>query len=87
LNFAIQFGSRRIVLVGYDMRIDRGICWHGKYGKGLSNKTEADVIHWRKKLDAQSPMLREIGVEVLNASPVSTLEAFPKVEFEAAMRF
>jgi hypothetical protein len=56
LNLAIQFGSRRIVLVGYDMRIDEGICWHGKYGQGLGNKTGTDVIRWRKKLDAQAPL-------------------------------
>jgi hypothetical protein len=85
LNLAIQFGAKRIVLVGYDMRIDRGICWHGKYGQGLINKTETDVIRWRKKLDAQAPLLKEIGVEVLNASAVSTLTAYPKVDFAATL--
>ena len=85
LNLAIQFGSRQIVLVGYDMRIDRGICWHGKYGQGLSNKTETDVIRWRKKLDAQAPWLKTLGVEVLNASSVSALTAYPKVDFAEAV--
>ena len=73
------------MLVGYDMRIDLGINWHGGHKHGLSNKGIVDVIRWRKVLDAQAPLLKKLGVEVLNASPVSTLTAYPNVDFGAAM--
>jgi hypothetical protein len=85
LNLAIQFGAKRVVLVGYDMRIDQGINWHGGHKHGLPNKGIVNVIRWRKVLDAQAPLLAKMGVEVLNASPVSTLTAYPKVEFADAM--
>jgi hypothetical protein len=85
LNLAIQFGSRRIVLVGYDCRIDIGINWHDGHRHGLPNKGIVDVIRWRKVLDAQAALLKKMGVEVLNASPVSTLTAYPKVEFGVAI--
>lgn len=85
LNMAIQFGARRIILVGYDCRIDQGINWHGGHKHGLPNKGEVCVILWRKVLDAQAPLLKKLGVEVLNASPVSTLTAYPKVDFAGAV--
>lgn len=46
-----------------------------------------DVIRWRQVLDAQAPLLSKVGVEVLNASAVSTLTAYPKVDFAAAMHW
>jgi hypothetical protein len=85
LNLAVQFGSRRIVLVGYDMCIDQALNWHGGHKLGLLNKSVGDVIRWRKMLDAQAPMLASLGVEVLNATPVSALTAYPKVDFAAVI--
>lgn len=85
LNLAVQFGARRIVLVGYDMRVDLGVNWHGEHGHGLPNPGAPNVIRWRKVLDAQASLLTNMGVEVLNASPVSTLTAFPKVDFTTVM--
>lgn len=85
LNLAVQFGVRRIILVGYDMRLDRGVHWHGKHGGGLTNPTVTSVERWRRVLDAAAPLLEDIGVEVLNASPVSTLTAYKKIDFEEAM--
>jgi hypothetical protein len=85
LNLALQFGARRVVLVGYDMRVDLGVHWHGKHPKGMNNPSDVNTRRWRQVLDAQAPLLRDMGVEVLNASPVSALEAYPKVNFAAAI--
>lgn len=85
LNLAVQFGAAKIVLVGYDMRLDRGIHWHGKHGAGLSNPTNPSVDRWRRRIDAVAGLLGEIGVEVVNASPVSALENYRKVDFEEAI--
>mgnify|MGYP002145968013 CR=1 FL=1 len=35
LNLALQFGCTRIILVGYDMRLDKGLHWHGAHPKEL----------------------------------------------------
>lgn len=85
LNLALQFGARRIILVGYDMRVDLGVHFHGKHPKGMNNPAAVNVRRWRQILDAQAPLLAGLGVEVLNASPVSALEAYPKVDFAAAV--
>lgn len=85
LNLALQFGSRRIILVGYDMRVDLGTHWHGDHPKGLNNPVDANVARWRRVIDAQAVLLERLGVEVLNASRVSSLQKYPKVDFAAAV--
>lgn len=67
------------------MRVDRGTHWHGDHPKGLNNPADVNVRRWRQVLDAQAPMLKEMGVSVINASPVSALEAYPKMTLEAAI--
>lgn len=78
INLAVQCGAARLILVGFDMRIDRGIHWHGKHDRGLSNPTERLLAKWRGIIDGQAPRLAELGVDVVNTSAVSALEAFPK---------
>ncbi|HEU4985065.1 MAG TPA: hypothetical protein VFT58_05445 [Nitrososphaera sp.] len=81
LNLAVQFGAKRVVLVGYDMHLDKGLHWHGRHGSGLCNPTRGNVARWRRVVDEAAPLLHEIGVEVLNASPTSALTAYRKVDF------
>lgn len=85
LNLAVQFGARRVILVGYDMRVDLGVHWHGKHPNGMNNPSAVNTARWRQVLDAQAPLLSEMGVEVINASPVSALEAYPKMTLQAAL--
>ena len=79
LNLAVQFAAKRIVLVGFDMTIEHGTHWHGEHPRGLTNPREFNMERWRRVLDATAPVLRELGIEVLNTSEVSKLNAFPKV--------
>lgn len=85
LNLAVQFGAKRIILVGFDMRLDRGVHWHGLHPGGLHNPNARNVERWRRVVDEAAPMLKALGVEVLNASPISALRAYPKVPFEEAI--
>lgn len=85
LNLAVQFGVRRIVLVGFDMRIDKGLHWHGPHKGGLHNPNPANVARWRRCIDEAAPVLEALGVTVVNASPVSALAAYPKVDFAEAI--
>lgn len=85
LNLAVQFGARRVVLVGYDMHLDAGVHWHGRHGGKLSNPTSANARSWRKRLDDVAGTLAGIGVEVLNASKISALQNYRKVDFEEAI--
>lgn len=85
VNLGIQFGSKKIVLVGFDMRIDKGLHWHGKHEDGLHNPHNGQVERWRKALDAAKPSLDAAGVRVINCSQVSALIAYPKMKFEDAL--
>lgn len=84
LNLAAQFGARRIILVGYDMTIDHGVHWHGPHGAGLRNPTVASLKRWREALDRAAPSFAAAGVEVLNASAISALTAYPRISLETA---
>lgn len=84
-NLAVQFGAERIVLVGYDMRIDRGLHWHGNHPQPWNNPTEKTVARWRRCLDEAAPTMRALDIKVLNASSVSALAAYPKVTLEEAL--
>ncbi|WP_458760541.1 hypothetical protein ACSVBT_07040 [Afipia sp. TerB] len=85
LNLAIQFGARRILMVGVDMRLDRGIHWHGRHGVGLNNPREENIVKWRRVLDGVAGAITKLGVDVVNCSPVSTLTAYPIVDFSEAI--
>lgn len=85
LNIAVQFGARKIVLVGFDMRLDRGMHWHGKHPRGLNNPRDTNLMPWRLALNGAAETLSRLSVEVINASEVSTLTAYPIMSLQQAL--
>lgn len=85
LNLAVQFGAMRILLVGFDMHMAAGVHWHGDHGKGLNNPRDHNFMKWRRTFDKAARTIRDIGVDVVNASLDSALTAFPKMTVEQAM--
>lgn len=79
LNLAVQFGAKAIVLVGFDMRVDHGVHWHGRHEQ-MNNPTEDSVSRWARILDGVAGQLQKLGVSVVNASAVSALKNYRKVE-------
>lgn len=85
INLAIQFGAKKIVLVGFDMTLANGAHWNpGDRGVGRpeAGRTES----WRAALDGCADQFRSLGVEILNASEPSALKSFEKVTLERALR-
>lgn len=82
VNLAVQFGATAILLIGFDMR---GSHWHGRHPQPLRNPDESSFPRWRKVLDGAAGKLRSLGVDVVNASPVSALNAYPKMTTERAL--
>lgn len=82
LNLAVQFGAKRIGLVGFDMRSDQGVHWHGEHPRGLNNPKTRNFINWRLAFDDAALHLAKLGVRVFNLSPVSTLTCFPFAKLE-----
>lgn len=85
LNLAIQMRVKRVLLVGYDMRIDGGLHWHGPHPDGMSNPRRGAIERWRRVVDGAARVAAERGIEVLNCSPVSALRNYPKVDFAEAL--
>lgn len=85
INLAVQFGASRLLLVGFDMRIDRGAHWHGEHGGGLSNPTDAGVSRWRAVLDRNAAYFEAVGVDVINCSAVSALRNYRKMDLDCAL--
>lgn len=83
LNIAVLAGAKKIVLLGYDMRFDGGKQhWFGEHP---IRNTEAEFATYAKRFRSTLPQLKTLGVEVLNCSPISLIDAFPKVTIEAAL--
>lgn len=84
INLSLQWGVKKIILVGYDMQLDNGSHWHGDH-KGLNNPTKPNVDRWRKTIDANAQTIQDLGVRVFNCSPVSALKRYPKTTIEEAL--
>jgi hypothetical protein len=64
-----------------------GVHWYGRNGWPMANNPdEANFRRWRSAFDAAAPVLREKGVDVVNAAPFSDLKSFRRMSLEAALR-
>jgi hypothetical protein len=86
LHLAYLKGAKKIVLFGFDYGPGHQ-GWHhneGHYGF----RQEQDRVKWRgwaENFDNTLTVLAASGVEVINASPGSTISAFPKCTIQEAM--
>lgn len=85
LNLAVQFRASKIILVGYDMRIDMGLHWHGSHPRSLNNPLAKNIDRWRRAVDGAAPILYALGIKTVNVSPISTLQAYPKMSLTEAL--
>lgn len=86
LNLALQFLPKKIILIGLDMTLAHGVHWHGPHKKGMNNPKEQSVLRWRKCLDTAAHIVGQLGIPVINASSISTLQNYPKMPILEAIR-
>lgn len=85
LNLAILAGAARVLLLGFDGAPVRGRThWHG--GHRRATPAEAYPLY-AKAMSESARDIRALGVEVINCSPGSVIDAFPIVELAAALPF
>lgn len=78
LNLAAQFGAARILLIGFDCQDRGGKHWYGRNDAyQMSNPDHSTFRRWVPAFATAAGQLTERGVEVVNASPVSDIKAFP----------
>lgn len=83
INLAIHTGVKRIILLGFDMNLDKeqNQHWHKVYA---GNKRTVQSV-FRKQLigfPAIAADAKRLGVEIINANPNSKINDFPKMNFK-----
>jgi hypothetical protein len=87
LNLALQWGARKIILVGCDNTDAHGLHWYGRNNWQHANNPDAGCFRrWNEAFDAAPRVLREIGAEVINCSPLTALKTFPVMSIEDALK-
>lgn len=84
IQLAAHRGARRVVLLGFDMKAgaDGRVHWHAEHPRPSDPSTPPSFIPHFRSLVAP---LAARGVEVLNATPGSALDAFPRSTLEEAL--
>lgn len=86
LNLTVQFGAKRILLIGYDMHIGGGLHWYGpNKWQDANNPNDSIFARWIAAFDCSVSILKQLGIEVINCSPFSALQCFPKMSIEDAL--
>lgn len=84
VNLALLLGARRIVLVGFDMRlVDGRSHFFGDHPAGL--RKTANYQNFIRAFEVAAASL-PAGVEILNATRGSALTCFPSVDLERALQ-
>ncbi len=77
VGLARLFGAARVILLGYDMQMTgQRTHWHGDH-RNLGNPTQDRLKVWRKRF---AEMAEQADIEILNATRVSALNCFRKVD-------
>lgn len=80
VQLAIHLGAEKVLLLGYDASVKAGSHWHGAHLR-TKNPDETRCEKWRRqfsKLDTK-------GAEVINCTPGSAIECFPKMPLSEAL--
>jgi hypothetical protein len=83
ISLAVHTGAKRIVLLGFDMKLNgnNDQHWHNIYGKAHLDETKMRKLPFDRHLRG-FPVIaqdaKQMGVEILNANPDSAINDFPK---------
>jgi len=83
INLAVHFGVKRIILLGFDLKME-GINshWHSVY-KSRDVKSQEHSFHRHlRSFPAIAKDAKRMGVEIINANPDSALTEFKRVSLK-----
>lgn len=84
IQFAMQQGASRVLLLGYDCSLAAGTHWHGDHQK-TKNPDAQKVAGWHKQFAQVAAEAKARGVDVINCSRHSALNCFPRLSLEEAL--
>jgi len=85
ISIAAHSGARRIILLGFDMKLNeaKDQHWHDVYGRGKArDEKKVMKMPFHRHLRGFPEIAKDakrMGIEILNASPDSKIECFRKV--------
>lgn len=86
INLAVHFGARRVLLLGYDMKLgaDGRSHWFGEHADWPARPNIFRDV-FLPHFEGLAHALDAIGVAVVNCTPGSALDAFPKASLDQAL--
>lgn len=84
-NLAVHFGIRKLILLGFDMRIAGKRHFFGDH-PGAMNK-DSPYRRFIRHFEQSAGCFQAAGVTVINATPGSALTCFPMIELEQALEY
>jgi hypothetical protein len=88
ISVAVNAGAKRVLLLGFDMKIGESNMqhWHDLYGKGeCTDLRRIQKLPFDRHLRGFAEIKKDAkkrGVEILNISPSSAIEEFPKLSLK-----
>ena len=88
IKMSWHLGARRIFLLGCDMnmRLDQAYAFEEEKSRGAVNGNNSSYRKIQKLLGLALPHFDSVGFQVFNCNPKSSLEVFPFMSFETAVR-
>ena len=83
LQLAVLRGARQITLFGFDYR---GGHHNEAHYRCFNAAPESRWLEFASAFDLAAPVLKRMGVDVVNASPGSAITVFPKCSVEEALK-
>lgn len=86
VNLAVLKGTKAILLLGFDYGTTTNQ-WHhnqAEYGFAYDQKAR-QWAGWALNFQGMKPLLQKRGVEVINASPASLINCFPRIPLDEAI--
>jgi hypothetical protein len=80
VRLALESNIKKVVLVGFDGQAKKGQHNFHSYHKHTPNKTV--YYKFQKHFKGLAEDLKEVNIEVLNATPGTVIDSFPKVKLE-----
>lgn len=79
INLAVQFGAKRLVLIGFDFQVRSGKPhWYGRSTwPGCHNPGGDNCDRWLRAMTWAAKALRRMKIDVVNCSPLTAIKEFP----------
>jgi len=87
ISLAFHFGAKRIILLGFDMALDANNVshWHGSHlpaGQRVKPRKAPPFKRHMMGFPIIAEDAKKLGLTILNASPISAITEFPKIDIK-----